>query len=136
APRGRAGRGVGETIQRRGSTRRFGHEALTAGQLGTALWAATRGFEADVPAGLVDLYLIVNAVDDVPAGAYVYRPTAHALELLAAGDFRNRSAYLCLEQPLGGDAAVVIYFVARLDELTEATGDRGHRLANPRTGTA
>jgi SagB-type dehydrogenase family enzyme len=135
-PRARAGRGVGETIQRRGSTRQFGHAALTAEELGTALWAATRGFEADVPAGLVDLYLIINAVDDVPAGAYVYRPAAHALELLAAGNFRNQSAYLCLEQPLGGDAAAVIYFLARLDELSDIAGDRGYRLANMEAGLA
>lgn len=135
-PRSRAGRGLGETIQRRGSTRRFGHAALTAEEFGTALWAATRGFEADVPAGLVELYLIVNAVGDVPAGAYVYRPATHALELLAAGDFRNRSAYLCLEQPLGGDAAAVIYFLARLDALTGVAGDRGYRLANLEAGLA
>ena len=135
-PRGRAGRGLGETIQRRGSTRRFGHAALTADELGTALWAATRDFEADAPAGLIDLYLIVNAVDGVPAGAYVYRPARHALELLAAGDFRNRSAYLCLEQPLAGDAAAVIYFLARLDELIDAAGDRGYRLANLEAGLA
>jgi SagB-type dehydrogenase family enzyme len=135
-PRRRAGRGLGETIQRRGSTRRFGHTALTAEELGTALWAATRGCEADVPAGLVDLYLIVNAVEDVPAGAYVYRPATHALELLAAGDFRNRSAYLCLEQPLGGDAAAVIYFLARLDALIGVAGDRGYRLANLDAGLA
>jgi SagB-type dehydrogenase family enzyme len=133
-PRGRAGRGVGETIQRRGSTRQFGHAALTAEELGTALWAATRGFAADVPAGLVDLYLIVNAVDDIPAGAYVYRPAAHALELLAVGNFRHQSAYLCLEQPLGGDAAAVIFFLARLDELSDIAGDRGYRLANMEAG--
>jgi SagB-type dehydrogenase family enzyme len=135
-PRRRAGRGLGETIQRRGSTRRFGHAALTSEELGTALWAATRGFEADVPPGLVDLYLIVNAVEDVPAGAYVYRPATHALELLAAGDFRNRSAYLCLEQPLGGDAAAVIYFLARLDALSGVAGDRGYRVANLDAGLA
>ena len=135
-PRGEAGRGLGETIQRRGSTRQFGHIPLTAEELGTALWAATRSFQADVPAGLVDLYLIVNAVGDVPAGAYCYRPAAHALERLAAGDFRNRSSYLCLEQPLGGDAAAVIYFMARLDELSRVFGDRGYRLANLEAGLA
>jgi len=48
----------------------------------------------------------------------------------------NRSAYLCLEQPLGGDAAAVIYFLARLDELTDAAGDRGYRLANLEAGLA
>src|SRR4029434_10742119 len=109
---GASGCGRGEPTQRRGSAGRFGHAALTSEELATGLWAATRGSEADVPAGLVDLYLIVNAVDDVPAGAYVYRPAPHALELLAAGNLRNRSAYLCLEQPLGGAAAAVIYFLA------------------------
>jgi SagB-type dehydrogenase family enzyme len=135
-PRERAGRGLGETIQRRGSTREFGHASLTAEELATTLWAATRSLDADVPGGLVDLYLIVNAVEGVPPGAYVYRPDAHVLETLATGEFRNRSAYLCLEQPLGGDAAVVFYWLARLDALTRAFGDRGYRLANLAAGLA
>ena len=136
APREAAGRSLGETIQRRASTRQFGHASLTSAELGAALWAATRAFDADVPSGLVDLYLIVNAVDDVPPGAYAYRPAGHVLQLLAGGNFRNRSSYLCLEQPLGGDAAAVIYFLARLDVLSEVVGDRGYRLANLEAGLA
>src|SRR5204863_380444 len=62
APRALSGRGLGETIHRRGSTRQFSHAAITADELGTALWAAARGFDADVPAGLVDIYLVVNSV--------------------------------------------------------------------------
>ena len=135
-PRARAGRGLGETIQRRGSTRQFGHAALTAEELGAALWAATRPVDADVPDGFVDLYLIVNAVDGVASGSYFYRPDTHTLETLARGDFRNRSAYLCLEQPLGGDAAAVIYWLAPLDAITRAFGDRGYRLANLHAGLA
>jgi len=135
-PRERAGRGLGETIQRRGSTREFGHAPLTAEELSTTLWAASRSIDADAPGGLVDLYLIVNAIEDVPSGAYFYRPDAHALETLATGEFRNRSAYLCLEQPLGGDAAAVIYWLARLDALTRAFGERGYRLANLEAGLA
>ena len=135
-PRARAGRGLGETIQRRGSTREFGLAPLTAEELATTLWAAARPLQADVPGGLVDLYLIVNAVEGVASGAYFYRPDAHALETLATGEFRNRSAYLCLEQPLGGDAAAVIYWLARLDTLTRRFGDRGYRLANLEAGLA
>ena len=135
-PRAGAGRGLGETIQHRGSTREFGHASLTAEELATTLWAASRPFDADAPAGLVDLYLIVNAVEGMSSGAYFYRPDAHALEALAAGDFRNRSAYLCLEQPLGGDAAATVYWLARLDTLTAAFGDRGYRLANLEAGLA
>ncbi len=97
AAREASGRSLGETIQRRGSTRQFGLVPLSAVELATALWSATRSVDADVPTGLVDLYLIVNAVDGVEPGAYHYRPEAHALELLKAGRYRNESAYLCLE---------------------------------------
>jgi hypothetical protein len=44
--------------------------------------------------------------------------------------FRDKSAYLCLEQALGGDAAAVIYFLARLDDTLAAFGNRGYRLVN------
>jgi SagB-type dehydrogenase family enzyme len=132
------GRPLGETIQRRGSTRRFAHTALTAQQLATALWAATRAVDADVPGGLVDLYLIVNAVEGVEPGAYAYWPTANGggLELLEAGRFRRESAHLCLDQPLAGDAAAVIYFLTPLDAVLAAFGNRGYRLANLEAGLA
>ena len=130
-----AGRGLGETIQRRGSTRRFSHAPLTAEELTAALWAATRGVDADVPAGLVDLYLVVNAVEGTAPGAYAVWPDA-GLELLERGDLRRRSAYLCLEQALGGDAAAVIYFLAPLDALLASSGNRGYRLANLEAGLA
>jgi SagB-type dehydrogenase family enzyme len=136
APRAASGRSLGETIQRRGSTRQFGHASLSSVELATALWAATRATAADVPAGLVDLYLIVNAVDGVEPGAYCYRAAEHALELLKAGRYRNESSYLCLEQPLGGDAAAVIYFLAPLARVLSAFGDRGYRLANLEAGSA
>jgi SagB-type dehydrogenase family enzyme len=131
-----SGRGLGETIQQRGSTRQFSHAALTAAELATALWAATRGVDADVPSGLVDLYLIVNAVDGVAPGAYWYRPDEHALELLRAGELRREAAYLCLEQPIAGDAAAVVFFLARLDALLGVWGNRGARLANLAAGIA
>ncbi|OLB52607.1 MAG: hypothetical protein AUH99_04830 [Candidatus Rokubacteria bacterium 13_2_20CM_2_70_11] len=136
AARAASGRGLGETIQRRGSTRQFGHVPLSAVELATALWAATRSLDADVPAGLVDLYLIVNAVDGVEPGAYGYRASEHALEPLKAGSYRNESSYLCLEQPLGGDAAAVIYFLAPLAPILSAFGNRGYRLANLEAGSA
>ena len=135
-PRAESGRGLGATIQRRGSTREFSHEPLAADELATALRAATRGLAADVPAGCVDLYLVVNAVTGVAPGAYAYDAGAHALEAVRLGDFRRQSAHLCLEQPLGGDAAAVLYFLAPLDALLAACGERGYRLANLAAGVA
>src|SRR5262249_33180273 len=63
APPSALGRTLSDTIQRRGSTRRFSHAPLTAEELATTLWAATRPIAADVPSGLVMPFVIVNAVD-------------------------------------------------------------------------
>jgi SagB-type dehydrogenase family enzyme len=88
----------------------------------------------DVPAGLVDVFLVVNAVEGLEPGAWRYWPKAHGLELLARGEFRRQSAFLTLEQALGGDAAVTLYFLAPLDALLTAYGNRGYRLANLEAG--
>ncbi|HET7340517.1 MAG TPA: SagB/ThcOx family dehydrogenase, partial [Methylomirabilota bacterium] len=104
-------------------------------ELATALWAATRPLAADVPGGLVDLYLVVNAVDGVPPGAYAYR-AGQGLRTIRAGEFRRESAHLTLEQPIGGDAAAVIFFLAPLDAILERFGERGYRLANLEAGIA
>ncbi|HEY7516949.1 MAG TPA: SagB/ThcOx family dehydrogenase [Methylomirabilota bacterium] len=130
------GRTLGETIQRRGSTRTFAHAPLTLDELGAALWAAARPIPWDAESGLVSLYLVVNAVHGLTAGAYRYDAARHALERLAEGDFRRQSAFLTLEQPLGGDAAAVIYFLAPLDAVLAASGDRGYRLVNLEAGIA
>jgi SagB-type dehydrogenase family enzyme len=135
-PRESAGRSFSATVQRRGSTRQFSHAPLSAAELSDALAAATAPFDADFSPGLVDLYLIVNAVDDVPAGACFYDRSDHAVEVLRRGNFRRESAHLCLEQPLGGDAAAVIYFLAPLDAILSVSGDRGYRLVNLEAGIA
>ena len=83
-------RSLGETIQRRGSTRQFGARAAVGARSSRPRCGRRRGRSpADVPAGLVDLYLIVNAVDGVAPGAYAYWP-GHGLELVRAGDVPAR----------------------------------------------
>jgi hypothetical protein len=126
---------LGEAIQRRGSTRRFAHTALTAQELADALWAATRPLPADVPGGLVDLYVIVNAVEGLAPGAYACWPGL-GLETLREAELRRQAAYLTLEQALGGDAAATIFFLAPLDAILAVWGERGYRLANLQAGIA
>jgi hypothetical protein len=80
--------------------------------------------------------VIVNAVDGIAPGAYVYRAGPHALELVRAGALRDRASYLTLEQALGGDAAATLFFLAPLDALRARWGERGYRLANLEAGIA
>ena len=133
-PRQAAGRTIAETIMARGSTREFSGEAIGADHLSTALWHATRAWPADVPTQTVDLYLSVHAVEGVEAGAYAYHPDVHALELIKRGDFRRESAFLCLDQPLGGMSAATVFFLADLAALLDTYGNRGYRVANLEAG--
>src|SRR5919201_2434612 len=135
-PEPQEGRALGETIQRRGSTRRFARAPIALDDLGAALWAASRPVPADVPSGLTDIYMSVHAVDGLAPGTYVYRPEDHALERLEGGDFRRQAAFVCLEQSLGGDAAVTLFFLARLEHVLAEFGERGYRLVNLEAGLA
>jgi SagB-type dehydrogenase family enzyme len=128
-----AGSGLGETILRRGSTRRFAQEAISAEEL-TAILESSSGHPRCDFAPLGDTYLIVNAVSGVASGAYYYSPTRRALELLKAGDFRAEAGYLCLEQPLGADCSALLCYMASFEHLLDALGNRGYRAAQLEAG--
>jgi SagB-type dehydrogenase family enzyme len=129
---------IEQVIARRGSTRQFSREAITFAQLSTILDRATRGIPADFldPVGshLNGLYLIVNHVDGLAAGAYVYHRETKVLELLKAGDFRDKAGYLGLEQQIPADAAVDVFFLADLKKILERYGNRGYRAVQLEAG--
>ncbi|HSE06594.1 MAG TPA: SagB/ThcOx family dehydrogenase [Methylomirabilota bacterium] len=129
-----AGRSLAETIARRGSTREFSGAAITGEAFSSALRHATWGFAADVPTGLVDLYINVHAVTGIAPGAYAYDRAAHALVRLRDGDMREASTFLCLEQPLGGTSSATVFFLADLTRVLARWGNRGYRLANLEAG--
>ena len=126
-------------IRRRGSTRRFAQEPITLQQLSTVLDKSTQGIPADFlnPPGstLNDIYLIANAVDGLPSGAYVFHRDLRSLELLAEGEFRYQAGYLGLTQQLPADASVNIYLLADLGTVLERFGNRGYRAAQLEAST-
>ena len=129
---------LGPTIKERGSTRRFARTPISLAILGTILNASTRGVPADFlgqpGSSLLNLYLISNAVDDLPAGAYYYSPQRQGLSLLQAGDFRQEAGHLGFEQALPADAAAVAFFTADLARILEKYGNRGYRAAQLEAG--
>jgi SagB-type dehydrogenase family enzyme len=78
---------------------------------------------------LNDLYLIVNGVDGLRPGTYVFHPEKAALEPLRTGDFRRQAQFLDLGQELAGDASVDLYFLSDLSSVVRTFGDRGYRAA-------
>ncbi len=124
---------IERVILRRGSSRQFKRESITASQLMTILHSSTRGIPADFPP-LNDLYLIINAVDGMEPGAYFYRQDTGEIELLKSGDFRNEARHLGLQQNLPGDAAAGVFFLADLHSILERFGNRGYRAVQLEAG--
>ncbi|MCH7662799.1 MAG: SagB/ThcOx family dehydrogenase [Chloroflexi bacterium] len=118
-------------IMRRGSTRRFARKSLTMQQLSTIIAKSTQGFPSDYMSpddtSLSQLYLIVNSVEGLKQGAYVFHKEEHALELLELGDYRSTAGHLGLSQTLPADASVNIYFLTDLHRVLDRFGNRGYR---------
>jgi len=125
-------RRLGQVILQRGSTRRFARSAITLSQLSTVLRTSTGPIPRDyLPENenLIETYLIANAVEGLAPGSYFYAGEQKFLEELKRGELRQMSAYLCLGQPLFGDASVVFFLMTRLREVLGALGNRGYRTA-------
>jgi SagB-type dehydrogenase family enzyme len=127
-----------QVILRRGSARRFAQVPIKQRQLSTLLDRATRGIPADFldPQGtqLNGVYLIVNAVEGLEPGAYVYHRDRHVLECLKAGNFRAQAGHLGLDQQLPVEAAADIFFLADLQIILGRFGNRGYRAVQLEAG--
>jgi SagB-type dehydrogenase family enzyme len=117
-------------ILRRGSTRKFSHDAISLEQLSTILKRSTGGITSDFEEESInDIYLIANAVDGLEQGSYFYNKEHSSLEILQKGDLRNVSGHLGLDQSLPHDASVTIFFMTNLQKILEHFGNRGYRVA-------
>lgn len=128
---------LAEVILQRGSTRRFARSPITLSQLSTILRTSTGTIPRDyLPDGglLIETYFIANAVEGLAPGSYFYATEQKSLEQLKQGELRQMSAYLCLGQPLFGDASAVFFLMTRLRDVLAALGNRGYRAAQLEAG--
>jgi nitroreductase len=126
-------------IESRGSARRFRRMPISTEALGTALWAATRGFDADYRASrhdsLVECLLFVGEVDGLEAGLYRYQPGRGAAVALAPlPDPRKVAGHLVLDEQRGADAACLVLLMADLSAVLARLGNRGYRAAQLEAG--
>jgi SagB-type dehydrogenase family enzyme len=126
-----------EVIARRGSSRQFQHKSISFSEFSVVLRAAGSELAADFLGSgraLCDCYLLVHEVADLPSGAYFYDRERRRLRLLKEGSFRRQGAYLALEQSLAGDASVAVFFLAGLEPILRACGNRGYRAVQLEAG--
>ncbi len=129
---------IEKVIVRRGSSRQFLRQPISSAQLITILQRSTQGVPADFlePEGTIinDLYLIVHAVEGLPAGAYLYHRDENSLELLKEGDFRQMAGHLGLGQAIPADASADVFFLADLNPLLDRYGNRAYRATQMEAG--
>ncbi len=129
-----------DVVLKRGSTRRFARAPIPLATLAAMLDAAARpvGLDGAIE-GLNTLYVVANAVDGLPQGVYRLRESGKELarvremgETSEIGEMEARALteHLALDQPLGGDAAANLYFVADLPAILNRLGARGYRTAH------
>lgn len=119
---------IEKVIRKRGSSRRFSQQPVSFQQLSTILARSTRRIPADF-SGLYRPYIIANYIEGLDSGTYVYHLAEEALELIEQGNFRYQTGQLALGQALAADAAFNIYFLADLQAILSALGNRGYRAA-------
>jgi SagB-type dehydrogenase family enzyme len=129
---------IGETILRRGSTRKFARSASISFQtISSILYNSTRGISSDYEKdkeSLVEIYLIANNIEGLEAGAYFYDRSNNSLGLVKDKVPRSLSGYLCLNQPLFSDASAVLFMMSNLGKILKILGNRGYRAAQIEAG--
>jgi len=120
-------------IIRRGSTRQFSLESISLQQFSTIIYYSTRGVPTDFlkPYGnsLIDLYIIINSVNDLGSGSYFYNREKNVFELLREGKFRQVAGNLGLDQTLPADGSASLFLMSDLNKVLKRFGNRGYRAA-------
>ena len=78
---------------------------------------------------IIDCYLNVHNVEGLEPGAYYYNTTSQNLDCIKTGQFKEKSAVLCLGQQLFGTTQVTIFLLSNLTNLLKKFGDRAYRVA-------
>ncbi|MFX0003557.1 MAG: SagB/ThcOx family dehydrogenase [Candidatus Hodarchaeota archaeon] len=112
-----------DVVLKRQSTRKFKDEPLTISDLSLLLFGMSgltrffpQGAFRTVPSagGLypIEVYPVINNVENLNSGIYHYHIVKHSLELLKEGDFRTDIAKACLDQQMAFNSAVNFIWTA------------------------
>lgn len=114
-------------IERR-SCRSYGWAPVTLQQLSTLLsWSDLPAEERLSPVGLLDTWLVVNAVEGLESGVWHWDHRTGSIAPHRMGRFREDCLKMCLGQELGGNASFVVVHSAPLGKAVELLGERAYR---------
>ncbi len=130
-------------LNRRRSRREYTDEPISLEQLSFLLQAAqgiteTVGEKRSAPsAGALyplEIYAVVNAVENLPSGLYHYAIQTHQLEQLQTGDFRDSITNAAVWQDFVGTASVCFVITALFQRTRWKYRERTYRYVMMETG--
>jgi SagB-type dehydrogenase family enzyme len=138
APRFAAGLATEEAIARRRSVRAYSGQPLDAATLSRVLmltggivtseWGAPhRAAPSSGALYPIEVYPVVHTVDGVEPGVYHYGIERHVLELVAAGDVRQRVVEQSLHQEFLGQCNAVVFLTMIMQRMRFKYQDRSYR---------
>lgn len=127
-----------DVLEQRRSVRRYSARDMTQAELGQLLFAGQgitqrlrgRGLRTAPSAGAtypMELYAVVNTVEELPRGIYRYVPESHSLMVHEPGDFGDPLMRACLGQEWLKTADAVLVITAVPDRIRRSYGDRSTR---------
>lgn len=126
-----------DTILLRGSTRRFANKSISYQKLCNILHVSLNQIPFDFIKGnnsLIDVYFIINKVDNLSSGGYYYNKTKKQIECIKNDVLYGDSGYLCLSQQLFNNASVVFFLMTNLNNVLSILGNRGYRCCQFEAG--
>lgn len=135
---------VEQALLQRRSKREFAAEPLALQDVAQVLWAAQgvtdpRGWRTAPSAGALaplEVYLVAGSVSGLLPGAYRYRPQAHTLLPVRAGELRPELAAAALGQGAIRDAPAVLAIAAAVQRTQARYGGRAERFVHLEAGHA
>ncbi len=123
---------VAEAIQKRRSAHSFVWLPLTQTELSTLLFFLKLVPPLyNMPAYYI--YVVINDVEGLENGLYLYHLDGHGLEQLRSGTFRGDISYLTIVQDAVFNSAVAFFFTTDFEDIS-LFSNRGYRYAHLNTG--
>ncbi|MEM9538214.1 MAG: SagB/ThcOx family dehydrogenase [Cyanobacteria bacterium P01_E01_bin.42] len=108
-------------IQQRRSARRFFPRAISRDDF-QMVWEALQQPIPSEQLETLEIFAVVQRVTGMQPGIYRY---SQGEKLLKAGEFQQQTGYLCINQAIARDSAVVFFFTAHFDNYRVALNQAG-----------
>ena len=144
SPVKKSGFSIEEALLKRRSIRQYKDEPLTLAEISQLLWAAqgitnNRGFRTAPSAGALyplELYVVADKIEGLPAGVYKYIPAKHKLKKIEHGNKLAELTDAALMQTWVENSSAVIVIAAVYERTTIKYGKRGIRYVHMEVGSA